>query len=706
MDINPKIRSAIPTACSYCYLDRVARCHDKFSFCCCILLICSVYDATIHSAYAQRCTSVQVGSPAASNLFVEGEPIIFDVSANGVQSAGWKVRDFSGVPILSGTIALADGHAVIAPQLSTFGYFEIVIQPACAAAETITNFARLRQPPFAKPSVFGVVTHFEQGWAPGLAAVLARVGINNIRDEHAWASIEAEPGRYSFPAHYLKFMQALADAQVQPLLLMSYGNPLYDKGFTPYTPKAQTAYAKYGQELLARYGHQLAALEVWNEINGTWCTGPCLEDRVGVYLGLLRAVYRQIKSLRPDTIVVGGAAAGAPTPWFEKIAARDGLSSLDVVAIHPYRSEPEGIEFDVQALRELLRAYSSQRHIPIWVTEVGFGDATEEGRRQAASFLVRSMTLLLWSGAERIYWYLLVDSPGFSLGLLREAQSPRGPYAPNPVLPAYATIMRWMNGMTMIKRVPTDQRTHAYLVSTNRGQFYVAWSADGTPVLAVKTAGATQIHDIMDNEIRYSSRADTLHLKLSGEPVFISGSVENIVETRPDQLLADSVVDFATAPGQKRNGWSYGYRIASPQSAEAGSDFTNADVLQDDWSIYWGAEQHPYLKIGREIAQPAVAGSDQIWSIRRWTASDVGPVDLRVSFRKQESGGDGADAMLVVDGKTIWQHRVPAQAARYVTRVMAEVGTTIDLVVTPGPALDGAYDGVSSSLRITRPKTG
>jgi hypothetical protein len=178
------------------------------------------------------------------------------------------------------------------------------------------------------------------------------------------------------------------------------------------------------------------------------------------------------------------------------------------------------------------------------------------------------------------------------------------------------------------------------------------------------------------------------------------------VETRADQLLADSVVDFATAPGQKRNGWSYGYRIASPRSAEAGSGFSNVDVLRDDWSIYWGAARYSYLKIGREVAQPAVAGSDQIWAIRRWTASDIGPIDLHVSLRKQEAGGDGADAMLVVDGKTIWRQRVPAQAARYVTRVMAELGTTIDLVVTPGPGLDGAYDGVSSSLRITRPKTG
>jgi hypothetical protein len=127
------------------------------------MLICWVYVTAIHSAYAQRCTSVQVRSPAASNLFVEGEPITFDVSAKGVPSADWEVRDFGGVPILAGTVGLADGHAVIAPRLTRFGYFEVVVQPTCAAAETITNFARLRQPLFANSSAFGVVTHFEQG---------------------------------------------------------------------------------------------------------------------------------------------------------------------------------------------------------------------------------------------------------------------------------------------------------------------------------------------------------------------------------------------------------------------------------------------------------------------------------------------------------------------------------------------------------------
>jgi hypothetical protein len=672
-----------------------------------VVLTYCIQGAIGSSAYAQHCAPVQIRSPAASNLFVEDDPIVFEALADGVPSVDWELRGFTGVPILSGTADFADGRAVIAPRLFKFGYFEVVVRPACDAPETIASFARLRRPSSADASAFGVVTHFEQGWPPGLATSIARAGIHNVRDEHAWASIEVDRGRYTFPRHYSEFMRALKDADVHPLLLMSYGNRLYDDGLTPHTPKARTAYARYGRALLERYGHQLGALEVWNEINGAWCTGPCLEDRVGIYLALLRTAYQQVKSLRPDTIVVGGATAGAPTPWFEKIAAGGGLSYLDAVAIHPYRSEPEGIEFDVQALRDLLRAYGGRRHIPIWATEIGFGDGTEEGRRQAAVFLVRAMTLLLWSGAERIYWYLFIDSPGFNLGLLREAESARGPYAPNPALPAYATVMRWMNGVTTISRIATDRRTHAYLVGTPRERFHVAWSADGVPALAVKTAGTTRIYDMMDNVIRHHSGPGTLHLRLSGEAVFISGPVESIAETRPDELVADSMSDFATDPGQERNGWTYGYRIVSAQSTEPVSRFSNADVLRDDWSIYWGAERYPYLKIGREVTQPAVAGHEQIWAVRRWTTSKAGRIDVTVSLRKQQAGGDGADALLVADGKTIWRQRLTATTtARYAARVMAKVGTTIDLVITPGTALDGAYDGISSTLRITRPSTG
>jgi len=52
---------------------------------------------------------------------------------------------------------------------------------------------------------------------------------------------------------------------IDPLIIMSFANPLYDEGETPYTAEGCEAYARYGQAILQHFGNQIKWLEVWNE---------------------------------------------------------------------------------------------------------------------------------------------------------------------------------------------------------------------------------------------------------------------------------------------------------------------------------------------------------------------------------------------------------------------------------------------------------
>jgi len=51
-----------------------------------------------------------------------------------------------------------------------------------------------------------------------------------------------------------------------------------------------------------------------------------------------------VKALRPEVRVLGGAAVPVPLPWFEDLFAAGALGAMDAVAVHPYRSTPEGVE--------------------------------------------------------------------------------------------------------------------------------------------------------------------------------------------------------------------------------------------------------------------------------------------------------------------------------------------------------------------------
>src|SRR5271157_1135735 len=65
--------------------------------------------------------------------------------------------------------------------------------------------------------VFGVMTHFAQGWDPSLAGPVAGAGIRGVRDEIYWQDVEPERGRFVFPERYERYMGELRAAGISPL---------------------------------------------------------------------------------------------------------------------------------------------------------------------------------------------------------------------------------------------------------------------------------------------------------------------------------------------------------------------------------------------------------------------------------------------------------------------------------------------------------
>ncbi|NQT86968.1 hypothetical protein HQ560_09400, partial [bacterium] len=263
------------------------------------------------------------GAPLG-NVFLTGERVALPVVTKG-DSIQWVITDVWRKPVARGTATPIDGAVTIAPTLGGgAGYFLVkldITKNGEPLAERFTSFAVV--PPYTvrdrEKSPFGVMTHFAQGWDAGVMPLIEKAGIVSIRDEHYWSQVEKERGVYAFPGKSRKYMDACREHRIDPLVVMTFANPLHDNGLTPHTPEGRDAYGRYGQAILKEYGKQVKWLEVWNEYNGTWCEGPAKKDRPKYYAQMLKHAYQHIKKVRPDVKVLGCATVLIPLPYLEGV---------------------------------------------------------------------------------------------------------------------------------------------------------------------------------------------------------------------------------------------------------------------------------------------------------------------------------------------------------------------------------------------------
>jgi hypothetical protein len=583
----------------------------------------------------------------------------------------------------------------------------LVLAPLALVALLVA--ARINPAP--KDERIGVMTHFAQGWDPALVSLLAQDAIPTVRDELYWASVEAKPGVFAFPAEYGAYMAALQRHEVSPLVVLSFENPNYDDGDTPHSPEAIDAFARYAVEVLRHYGPQIKAVEIWNEYNGSFCKGPATEDRAGTYLRMLRAAYAAIKHERPDVTVVGGATSGIPLPYWEKLLEGGALTCLDALSVHPYRydSPPEGLEGEIADLQKLVRRYNGGAARPIWVTEIGWftkasaapGDLAIDDAVQA-DFLVRAEALLLSADVGRIYWYLLRDGgDGPPMGLFHDDDQ----HTPRPAAQAQATLLRELRQARFVRREDTPEDLYSLLFQRPSGEWVrVLWSLTpreipaGSYTRAVNVAGAT-----LDS---------TQPLRLGVSPLFVTGPLQGLPSAPPsaDTLLADSARDFAaTADEETEGAWTYG---AIPlASVGEGENFTAATVrLVDDWKSGWTADLLPHLALTAAEQHPSVANGVPVAAVRRWRSEVDGTVRIAGRFRCGLQG-DGVGVSVAVDGAPRFRRLLGgggghAIAEAFDFTVPVRKGTTVDFVVDPGPGTNIDYDATAVAVTIRRQPSG
>lgn len=522
-----------------------------------------------------------IGQTVLGSIFVDDRTASFDIHA-GAASASWQAVDDQGRTIASGDLPAGDSRLDL-PELELGQY---TLRVTDEGGQATTPFALIegwegdKDPRFGMNTKFGLpadapgsapvwnpeTNEYAQGTAryqQDLNPILDQTGAGGTRDTIAWNQFEPEEKLYAGgPDWYQDYIDATTAMDAPPVVILSYGNKLYDVdaqgvGAAPYTEEGIAAYADYAREVLTRYEGKVERVEVWNEYNGNapWNRGPCRLS-AECYYEMLKVTYETVKEVHPEAEVVGPAGVTLPYGWLEELFSYGALDYMDAVTVHPYGfpASPEmgyrgpnlpgaGLDARIDQLDALVREYNGGESKPLWFTEIGWGSyewlpnrpwTASRGVSEAtqANYMVRSHVISYASGVDEVYWYSLRNDrtipagPGANWGLVRNADDPLGHYAPKESFSAYTTMTRQLSGaeFTAQDAAPDGVRSYAFSRADGR-DVRVMWTPDGTGQVALRSDSDVVVTRIDGQTRTLSPYQGLVHLSLGEEPVYVAGEV-------------------------------------------------------------------------------------------------------------------------------------------------------------------------------------
>jgi hypothetical protein len=299
---------------------------------------------------------------------------------------------------------------------SLMGAFGLIIS-GCAAAGVLTSaVAAPSAHVAANAPLVGIGVHAlnaDMSQAQ-IVDLLARSGVNAVRDDAQWRFVETAKGNYQIPRAWDSFVDAVNARSIKPVLILDYGNQLYDGGDKPRSPEAIEAFVRYAAFVVKHFTGRVKYYEVWNEWDNT--TGGFPAATPEDYARLFDQVYPALKRVDPSAVILLGAGIQKPQ-YYEGLARLGVVARADGIAIHPYNYDPIfGPETSADFLMQLeqrLVALSGRPGIDMYVTEIGWPTHVGHGmypESREAEYAYRTVMLLsALPFIKGIWWYDLKD---------------------------------------------------------------------------------------------------------------------------------------------------------------------------------------------------------------------------------------------------------------------------------------------------------
>ncbi len=388
----------------------------------------------------------------------------------------------------------------------------------------------------AVPGGLGMNIHFTDGHRADLQRIHA-MGFRVVRMDLLWELVERERGTYDW-SHYDALVSDLGAANLIPLLILDYANPIYVPGLDASSSKPSPAYAaltagepragflRFIGAAAARYGRDVV-WEIWNEPDLNFGQ-PVDTDG---YVGLAMAACQQLRRATPDASVIGPAASSFAWPLLRQFVAADRAGCFDAISVHPYRDGPP--ESALQDWASLFDAAdcAGRPSCPAlvsseWGYSVTGGAATAE---RQADYVTRAYLSNLLAGVPLSIVYdwqndgTDPDDKEANFGVVDHSGGVK------PAGLALGRLVEQLNGLTLLGRVETPDR-NVFVVAFGTGRTVrklVGWSGDSAvvdaslpahacidPPRAVRRAGTCDPNG--------PALPDTVRMRVSGSPAVIA----------------------------------------------------------------------------------------------------------------------------------------------------------------------------------------
>lgn len=269
----------------------------------------------------------------------------------------------------------------------------------------ICNSLYAKWPPQKIPDGLGVNIHFIEPHPSDMPA-LQDLGIRWLRTDLYWHLTEKVPGQYDF-SPYDKLVEAAEQHGMKMHFGLQYGNPLYDEGLAPYSPKGREAYVRWAMAAMQHFQGRGIHWEPWNEPNKDKFWKP--KFNLKNYLALMTALGEAKLKNFPQEKLMGPASAHIPLKFLEQCFQGGLLKYWDAVTVHPYRGwlTPETAPAAYRQLRDMIEHYAPEgKTIPIFSGEWGYADTQWTlSKEKQGKYLARMWLTNLSSGVPYSIWY-------------------------------------------------------------------------------------------------------------------------------------------------------------------------------------------------------------------------------------------------------------------------------------------------------------
>lgn len=389
-----------------------------------------------------------------------------------------------------------------------------------APAELTVEFVAGEQPADGwAGGLHGVQAQFDEGqpgqsnwWDPVILdqAIAHGIQIDFVRFNFIRGHSEPSPGVYDF-SRYTFALDKMHALGIQHTLTLFYGGSPWDNDVAGFAAWALAAV----QWHTTNYPGTLAAVEIWNEGDGSWPLP------VADYLLVAEAVHNALRALPEFNHIplCGPASAGGQIAYIQPLVTGGLLNWIDVLSFHKY-ADPSDIAISMAAVRQVL-SDAGQPDFPIYLSEWG-GEGNVNPREIAGD-----LSVIKAEAPFAATYFPLRDYGGFpTSGLLTSTGDTKV---------QSDTYIEWFarvgDDAEFLGKDVIVPQVHSYKFSKAGAIVRVMWATTPTDILV-----------------------DGVVTSLTDVPIYVDGDV-SVGQIGNDVLLTNFAQDFKQVQGEP---WEYG----------------------------------------------------------------------------------------------------------------------------------------------------